>query len=176
MRSAKLPSALVWQDGGHLTEEALAALADDEDILPEDATAHALACEDCGRRMGEAAILSVELGASLAGVMAEAPANALASQAQKPATPTPLWALVFGLGFVGVGAVPFLLGIPSSLPRAVLVLQRSVPVFAHGLVSALAGLGGDAVSRVMVSLVSLAVLMMSAFAVSRLTPREGVAQ
>lgn len=127
--------------------------------------------------MGEAAILSVALGGSLAGAMAEAPAKAaLAAQAQKAQAPAPLWALVFGLGFVGMGAVPFLLGIPSWLPRAVLVFQRSVPVLAHGLVSAFAGLSGDALSRVVVSLGSLAVLMMSAFAVSRLSPREGVAQ
>ena len=181
MSSSKLPSALVWQGGslsGHLTDEAIAALADDQDILPEGASAHVSACEECAHRVGEAAMLSVALGrpfgSALGEVLAEAPASAV--PVSHKTAPLPIWALVFGLGFVGVGAVPFLMGMPGWLPRALLVLQRSVPVFLHGLVSVFAGMGRDALPRAMVSAAALAVLLMSGFAVSRLAPREGVAQ
>jgi hypothetical protein len=173
MSSARLPAALVWQEGGHLTEEALTSLADDARIVPADAASHAFACEECARRLGEAALLSTVLGGSLALAMADAPATLV----QKATTPSPVWALVVGIGFVGIGAVPFLLGLGAWLPREAMVLQRSVPVFAHGLLTLFAGLGGaDALPRLLVSLVSLAVLMMAAFTMSRLTPREGVVQ
>lgn len=174
MSSAKLPGALIWQEGGHLTEEAIVALADDQDIVPADAAAHAFACEECARRTGEAALLSVALGGTLASALAEDPATV--PHSQRTTAPLPLWALVFGLGFVGVGAVPFLMGIPAWLPRAAMVLERTVPVFAHALVSQLAGLGEGTWPRVAVTMISLAVLMMSGFAVSRLSPHEGVAQ
>ena len=174
MSPSKLPLAVVWQEGGHLSDEAVVALADDQDILPADAAAHAVACEDCARRMGEAALLSVAVGGPLVLALAAAPAPV--AQPQRTSAPLPVWALVFGVGFVAAFAVPFLLGIGAWLPRAALVLSRSAPVFVHGLISAFAGRGGDALPRAMVSVVALAVLMMSAFAVSRLAPREGVAQ
>jgi hypothetical protein len=173
MSSSKRPLAVVWQEGGHLSDEAIVALADDQDILPADAAAHAAACEDCARRMGEAALLSIAVGGPLVLALAQV---APAARPQRSSAPLPLWAVVFGVGFVAAFAVPFLLGIGAWLPRAALVLQRSAPVFAHGLMSAFAGRGGDALPRAMVSVVALAVLMMSAFAVSRLAPREGVAQ
>jgi hypothetical protein len=173
MSSPRLPPAGIWQAGGHLSEEALAALADEQDILPADAISHADVCEHCARRLGEAALLSIVVGDRLAGARVTAPVHAV----EKAQAPLPIWALLFGLGFVGAGAVPFLMGIGAWLPREVLVLQRSVPVFAHGLVALFAGLGGaGAGPRVLVSMGSLAILMMSAFAVSRLTPREEVAQ
>jgi len=173
MKNSHLPHAVVWQEGGHLSEEALVAIADDQDVVPADARAHAFACERCARRLGEAALLSLDVGRPLA-VLAAAPVRA--AQAERSSAPLPIWALLLGVGFVTAGAVPFLLGIGAWLPRAALVLQRSAPVFAHGLVSVFAGVGGQALPRAMVSVVSLAVLMMSAFAVSRLAPREGVAQ
>jgi hypothetical protein len=174
MSSSKLPLAVVWQEGGHLSDEAIVALADDQDLLPADAAAHAVACEDCARRMGEAALLSFAVGGRIVRALAAAPAPV--AHRQRSSVPLPLWALVFGVGFVTAGAVPFLLGIGAWLPRVALVLSRSAPVFVHGLLSAFAARGGDALPRAMVSMVALAVLMMSAFAVSRLTPREGVAQ
>jgi len=172
MSSTKLHAALLWREGGHLTDEALVAIADGQDLLPADATAHAFECEDCAHRLGEAALFSVDLGGSLAEALAEAPAMSAAPVSASPRLAPPWWALVFGLGFVGVGAAPFLLGVPAWLPRAGLVLQRSVPVFAHGLVRLFAGFGGDALPRAMVSVVALVVVMTSAFAMSRLAPRE----
>jgi hypothetical protein len=175
MSSSHLPPSLVWREGGHLSEEAIVALADDQDILPADARAHGLACEECARRMGESALLSSAVAGSLVD-LASAPAPKPAVQAQRSSAPMPLWALLFGVGFVTAGALPFLLGIGAWLPSAALLLQRAAPLFLHGLVSAFAGLSGEALPRALVSVVSLAVLMMSAFAVSRLAPREGVAQ
>jgi anti-sigma factor RsiW len=171
MNRPKLPSSLLWKEGGHLTEEALTAIADgEEDLLPDDATTHASECEECARGMGEAAMLSASLGSALASVMADSRASAApVSQRVGP----PFWALILGLGFAGIGALPFLMGIPGWLIRNLVVLKRAVPVFAHGAVS-LAGSEGVAMQRMVVTLGSLAVLMMSLFAVSRLTPREGV--
>jgi hypothetical protein len=89
----------------------------------------------------------------------------------------PFWALVFGLGFAGIGALPFLMGVagfPGWLLRAAVILKRALPVFAHSAIS-LAGSDAIAAERMGVTLASLAVLVMSLFAVSRLTPREGIA-
>jgi len=180
MSSTRLPPEIVWHEGGHLSDEALAALGDEQDILPPEALSHADTCEHCARRLGESAWLSVAVGGPLASAMAEArtpsPSEASPWSPSMRTAPLPIWALVFGLGFVGLGAVPFLLGIGAWLPRELIVLQRSMPVFAHGFVALFARMGADTWPRVLVTMVSLAILLMSTFAVSRLTPREEVAQ
>ncbi len=159
-----------WLREGHLTEEALTAMADGQDILPAEASAHLDSCGRCAEQLGQAALLSLSVGAALAtgASLRRAPAAAPA--------PLPAWALVLGLAAVLGAATPFLLSIPAWLPRTVFVLERCLPVLVHGLVAGIAELGREGPQRLAVSMVSLAVLMMSAFAVSRLTPREGVPQ
>jgi hypothetical protein len=172
MSRAKLPASLLWKEGGHLTEEALAAIADGEDdLLPSDVTAHAMSCEECGRELGEAAMLSASVSHALGAALLEDARTTAAPQSQRSGPP--FWALAFGLGFATLGALPFLLGIPGWLLRMAVILKRAVPMFAHGAIS-LASSEGVATQRMLVSVVSLAVLLMSMFAVSRLTPREGI--
>jgi hypothetical protein len=179
MRGPKLPDALLWNEGGHLTEEALAAVADGEEaLLSEDALLHAHACEPCARGVGEAAVLSSSMTSLLSAALAESRApvsrDAPVSQRSSP----PFWALAFGLVFVAIGALPFLMGmrgLPAGIVRTALILKRAVPIFAHSAIS-LAGSDAVAFERSMVTLASLAVLLMSVFAVSRLTPREGIAR
>jgi hypothetical protein len=173
MSAGKLPAEVVWEQSGHLTEEALAAFADGEEaLLPADATAHGHACEECARRMGEAAMLSLSVATVLREVNA-ADLRVSAAPASQRVAP-PFWAIASGLAFAALGAVPFLLGIPAWLLHATLVLQRSMPVLAHSALSLSAGSGGAASGRMLVTLASLAVLMMSTYAVSRLAPREGI--
>jgi hypothetical protein len=183
MSREKIPASLLWKEGGHLTEEALAAIADGEDeLLPSAVTTHAMTCEECARGMGEAAMLSASVTSALgAVVVALQGAEAQGAESRASAAPVsqrsapPFWAIAFGLGFATVGALPVLMGIPGWLMRTAVILERAVPAFAHAAIS-LVGSEGARNQRMLVTLVSLMVLMMSMFAVSRLTPREGVAQ
>jgi hypothetical protein len=176
MSREKLPSDLLWKEGGHLTDEAVSAMADgQEHLLPADAIAHADACEECARNLGEAAMLSAAVGLSLGGAWGDACTSAPpVSQRMAP----PFWAIAFGLGFATLGTLPFLMGIPGWLLRTVVVLERAVPVFVHGAFALFAsnGVGSEGLQQMTVTLASMAVLMMSLLAVSRLTPRDGVAR
>jgi len=174
--SEKLPGSLLWNEGGHLTEEALTAVADGEErLLPEDVSAHALACEKCARHVGEAAMLSASMSSLLASALSKAEESVAPASQQRSAPP--FWALAFALLFAGVGAAPFLMegmhGLAGEVVRTAIILRRVVPMFTHGAVS-IAGSEGIVLERALVTLVSLAVLMMSLFAMSRLTPREGI--
>jgi hypothetical protein len=174
MSGARLPSSLLWKEGGHLAEEAVAAVADGEErLLPDDVSVHAQACEECARRVGEAAMLSASMTSLLTSALSRAEESAApVSQRSAP----PFWALAFGLLFAAIGALPFLMdmhGLPAGFVRSVVILRRAVPMFTHSAIS-LAGSDGIALERALVTLACLSVLMMSMFAVSRLSPREGI--
>jgi hypothetical protein len=172
MSRHEFPHSLLFREGGHLTEEALAALADGEDeLLPVEVGRHLETCEACARELGDTAMLA----ASVHTALGRAFAQDAGSVAAVPSRPSTLWALAFGLGFAAIGALPFLTNIPGWLFRAAVIVRRAFPVLAHGAIS-LAAEGGLEVERMALTLASLAVLMMSILAVSRLTPREGVAR
>ena len=57
---------LIFEPDGHLTELCLTCVSDGQlSLVPEGALDHLDACEPCGRRLGEAALLSVEIGEAL---------------------------------------------------------------------------------------------------------------
>ena len=61
-----LPPELCIEPDGHVTDTALACIADGElAIVPAAAVAHVEACEACGRRLGVAAVLSVAASEAL---------------------------------------------------------------------------------------------------------------
>ena len=63
-----LENEIVWDESGHLSEVAKSALADGQDeILPPDALSHFARCQPCAESVGEAALLSAQLSAALAG-------------------------------------------------------------------------------------------------------------
>jgi hypothetical protein len=63
-----LENEIVWDEAGHLSEVAKSALADGQDaILPPDALSHFARCQPCAESVGEAALLSAQMSAALAG-------------------------------------------------------------------------------------------------------------
>jgi hypothetical protein len=80
------------------------------------------------------------------------------------------------LVLAAVGALPFALALPQSVPAGLSVLARMVPVVARSAVALLRGPGAS--ERILwVSVASLLVMVFAVVAVARLTPRvsnEGV--
>lgn len=139
-----LPNDLVWDveaDAAHLSELALTAIADGEEaILPASAMAHVETCEACGRKLGEAAMLSSMIGAALRGApsAATATANATATKTRdsgRPRARLPLGAISAGLALALFGAIPMLLDFPSFVADARLFALRGLPVVLRGGVS-----------------------------------------
>lgn len=57
------PRGLIWRPDGHVSDWVLSALVDGEDdLLHEDAVAHADSCEECGARLGLMARAAFSLG------------------------------------------------------------------------------------------------------------------
>ncbi len=151
-----LPDDLVWEgeadadagaDAGamHLSELALTAIADGEEaILPAAARAHVDACEACGRKLGEAAMLSSAIGAALRGaatapftatVTATATVAVKAVDSNRPRARLPIGAISAGLALALFGAIPMLLDLPSFVADARFFALRGIPVVLRGGVS-----------------------------------------
>lgn len=92
--------------GGHLSEAALAALADGVELEPG-LGAHAERCESCAARLAEAALASIELGAALR-EHAELSRSALEARAPSLAVSArpPRWALALASLLVVLGSLP----------------------------------------------------------------------
>lgn len=68
-RAATLAAKEAWAPDGHLEDVAIVALADGQDgILPDGCGQHAMECEACAHRVGEAALLAVQVGDALGAV------------------------------------------------------------------------------------------------------------
>lgn len=64
--SSRFPRGLVWRPDGHVSDWVLSALVDGEDdLLAEDAVAHADACEECGTRLALMASAAFSVGEDL---------------------------------------------------------------------------------------------------------------
>jgi hypothetical protein len=129
----RLPPDEVWQADGHLTEIALAALADGQDaILPEDAAAHAAGCGACAGALGHAALLSLRAGEALceAGADARAPHHDGVASAAAPARawPLPMAALMAALAVAALGAAPRLSVRAAQLPETIQEIVRALLV------------------------------------------------
>ena len=130
-----LPRELTWQDDGHASEVALAAIADGEvELVPDQVAAHVGACDHCTGRLGEQALLSLSTGEALAEI---GPAVARARQ------PLPSLAIALALCLAAVGAVPAVLelaggiaGAPQLALRGVLLGTRAGSALLRALASA----------------------------------------
>lgn len=115
---ATLAAKDTWDADGHLMDAAIIALADGQDeILPNACTQHALDCESCAHRVGEAAMLAARVGDALRSVT-PAPARARLPRAL----------LAVALLLAAVGALPSL---PDVSGRAILfftALPRLAPL------------------------------------------------
>jgi hypothetical protein len=154
-----LTGELVWQADGHLADVAVIALADAQDVLPEDAHSHMAACEDCARRVGEAALVSFGMR------------EAMAVRRLRPAAaprPLPIPAVALALALAAAGVAPLLMDLPRSLPHTVAALVHLAPVLVRGASAAVRGV--DSPSALIVSSVSLLVALVAVWGVARLTP------
>jgi len=116
--AAMLAEKEAWTADGHLEDAAVVALADGQDgIVPEGCSQHAMSCEACAHRIGEAALLAAEVGDALHAV------TPVAARARLPRALVALALLVAVLG-----ALPSL---PDASGRAILfftALPRLAPM------------------------------------------------
>jgi hypothetical protein len=131
--NSMLDNSLVWDQTGHLSEIALNAIVDAESaLLPRSACAHAEACEQCARRMGQLAQLSLEIdSALLTSGLALSPSTS--QVVRKPARAWPLTELAFALVLALLGQLPTLQALnPASIRHTLKgVVHLSVQVFQH---------------------------------------------
>jgi hypothetical protein len=153
----QLPSDLLFEQDGHVTEVVLACLADGElALIPDAAAAHVDACDTCTARLGAAALRSLDAGQALheVGVMTAMTAMAVkaarpiplsrleglppqpaaeASTSQRARRPPPYAAIGAALLVAIVAGAPGLFDAAAALPG----LLRSVPVLARVVVGLL---------------------------------------
>ncbi len=112
-RDERLSDQDLWQPDGHLSDLSLTALADGEPgLLSPKAASHADACDACAERLGQMATLSLSVSAALT----------------RQPEPFPVWAVVAGLIFAGVGALPMLARLPDFVGQLPRTLVQTAPV------------------------------------------------
>lgn len=109
----RYPRGLVWRPDGHVSDWVLSALVDGQDeLLQEDAVAHADTCEDCATRLGLMASAAFSVGQDL-----RAWAREQVTVAPFPARAFTVVALLIALGASGFVAArgPAWLELPHKL-------------------------------------------------------------
>jgi hypothetical protein len=115
-----------WQKDGHVTEAVITALADGQaSVATEAAALHVQVCEACGRRLGEAALLSLEVGerlasAEAAGVLEPAPASRRLA--------LPLLPVAAALVLAALGMAPLVGRLPAWLAALASIVAHDLPV------------------------------------------------
>jgi len=157
----QLDSSLVWDQGGHLAEAALTALADGElDLLPEQAVAHAVGCRLCDERLGRAALLAVDIAETLAN-------RRLGIVSVR--RPLPAAAFAGALAIALVGLVPALSGVVAKLARIPTLVAHATPVLARGLTRAVGDASGSGTFLV-VGWATAALLVLAGVMIARRAP------
>jgi len=65
-KPSRYPRGLIWRPDGHVSDWVLSALIDgQDDLLLEDAVAHADSCDECGARLGLMASAAFSVGEDL---------------------------------------------------------------------------------------------------------------
>jgi hypothetical protein len=151
----KLEHEIVWDDAGHLSEIARFALADgQESILPLEAMSHFSHCERCSRSVGQAALLSAELGAAFA---------------RAPRLSFPLIPIIAAVLVALLSALPMVVTARSWLSTVGWFVTRSAPIAGHAFFKLAAHGIGPAFYFGCTFL-----LLAMGLAVARLMPREAV--
>ncbi len=161
-----LPTELLWQDDGHVTDVVVDTLADgQEDAVPAEVKDHVQACDPCTQRLGEALLLTLEVGEALrkAKSVVEAPS------VQAWPIPVPAVAAAVVLAAAGMSAalgewITRMTELAKTIFALLPNLTRAALVWTH------AGEAGTQVA--LLSLVSVAVLITSGMAIARAVPRQ----
>lgn len=108
-------------EAGHLSEAAMALLADGENgLVAREAVEHAAACEACGAAIGEAALASAEVHAAFATL----PERHAAASSRGGAA----WAIGSGLLVAALASAPSLSGLARGLAEVRHALEVLVSV------------------------------------------------
>ncbi len=167
----KLPSDLVWEQDGHLSDIVLSTLADGQAlIVPLEAFSHLEQCDHCTTRFGAEALLSTHAGELLTelGKPSKAPASVKPRVAavlpEKLVSALPRRAVWGALILGACGAMPALLADGMRVTSAAGTIGRSILMFSRGMVLV-------AKSETFTPLMFLAamVLMISGLVVSRVS-------
>ncbi len=174
----RLSDELVWEADGHLTEVAIVALADAQDILPDEAPVHLAGCEQCALRVGEAALVSLGVQHALATSKKHA-TRAVASRQPGPGArgrdsgrdravrPLPVPAVVIALALAAAGVMPLLFDLRRTLPHTLASVVHMAPAVLRGATAA--ARGADSSQALVASSVSLLVAIVALLIVARLT-------
>ena len=168
----KLEAALVWDGAGHLAETAVTALVDGElGILPDDAVRHAEGCSLCAERVGQAALLAVDIDVALEArrrvARAVAPVPASAVEARRP---LPWVALVAAFVVAVAGQVPTLRELPTVMVRLPAVVLHALPVYARAAALAM-GQAHSSGLLLKTWFATATLLVIAGFLIARLAPR-----
>ena len=137
----KLPSDLVWEQDGHLSDIVLSTLADGQAlIVPLEAQSHLEQCEHCTTRFGAEAILSMHAGELLTelGKSPKAPASVKPRVAEvlpeKRMSALPRRAVWAALILAACGAMPALVAGGMRLTSVLGTIGRSILMLSRGVV------------------------------------------
>ncbi len=172
----KLALDLVREHDGHISDLAATVAADGQDhLLPAVVLEHLAECESCMKRVGDAAMLSLDAGQVLVQWHDEARAGQVVAQAVRP--PLPVRALLVALVLAAVGALPALSNAPLRIARLWSGLVAAAPPVVRAA-AAIARAGSDAIgpSLWLASLLSIVVLFLAGLAIARTLPRTSLAR
>jgi hypothetical protein len=156
-----------FQTDGHLTEAALTALTDGEDeLLTVRALSHVGTCEACAERMGELALLSVEVNDALGANPGLLPATQPVRRA------LPMGAVLVALALAVIGAVPSLLVAPGWLAELPGALVRTAPITLRATGAVFRALSAEAPLVTIAWMTATTVLVTLGVLVARLAPRR----
>lgn len=156
-----------FQPDGHLNDAALTALTDGQDeILPQTALAHVTTCDGCAERMGDLALLAVQVHDALARE------PELALQPQPVRTPLPLGAMLIAFALAVIGAIPTLLSAPSWLADLPAALVRNAPITLRATTALVRAVSAEASFVTAAWLTAATVLVALGLLVARLAPHE----
>ena len=169
---SKLESALVWDGTGHLAEAAVTALVDGElGLLPDDAVGHAGECALCAERVGQAALLAVDIDGALEArrqaARAVVPVLASAAQVRRP---LPWVALAAAFVIAVAGQAPTLRELPAVMVRLPAVVIHALPVYARAAALAM-GQAHSSGLLLKTWFATATLLVVAGFLIARLAPR-----
>jgi hypothetical protein len=156
-----------FQPDGHLNDAALTALTDGQDeILPQTALDHGSACDACAERMGELALLSVQVHQALAA------SPELVLQPQPVRASFPVGAMLAALVIAVIGAVPTLLSVPAWLAELPAAIVRNAPITLRATSALVRAVSAEASFVTAAWLTAATVLVALGLLVARLAPRQ----
>lgn len=159
-----LPSELLWQDDGHVTNVVVDTLADgQDDVVPAVARDHVDACDLCTQRLGDALLLTVQVGEALQ-------ATVRSASVSRP-WPIPVPAILAAVVIAALGTLPTLGSVAERSTELAKTILALIPNLTHAAL-ALNRTGEVGSQLATLSMASVAVLLLCGFVIARAMPRE----